>query len=66
MGIVILRISEGAPVQLDDPGAGVRIGHGLFEEAFIPFGRAPPFHPVRTAAPLAEEREVGRGDRAKV
>jgi hypothetical protein len=20
----------------------VRIGHGLFEEAFIPFGRAPP------------------------
>jgi hypothetical protein len=63
--IVILGISEGAAVKLDDPGADVGIRHRLLEEAQIVLRAAPPFDPMRAAAPLAEQGEVGRTGAAK-
>jgi len=62
MGVVILGVSERAAVQFDDPGAGVRIGHGLFEEGEVFFGRTPPSRPMRAPSPLAQEGQVGPAD----
>lgn len=62
VGIVILRISEGSAVHLDDPGACMRIGHRFLEEAPILVRRPPIFHPVRPPAPVAQEGQIGCGD----